>query len=547
MTSAGSAVRPAADAAAYRAVEHIYHSYLTGLILMLASRAGAARAAEVVFRTFRRQQLARFLPGLKKLGLDQLPHAVACAQYHYLSNQVGGVKVEYVYESDTKAWVRYPPPRWIWSGTAICGIPSEVSRAMLRGWHANNGVVLGNPRLGFVCTGQTVDGQPGLEGYYKEWDHDLAPEERLQFSPGERCPPFQADLAPRLPGNTWPEERLQKVLRNYAMEYVTSIVPETIRVLGPEEGGHLAGAAARLVGMHTFDEVARLLGGVEAGAAGFAKAFARLARGQDDDAELQLEGSAATVRQTSWRLMAEREALSPAVFDAWNELWVGAALAHDRFMRVDSDGTPRPRRSLLALEIRLIQNEKAAPGRCHSRCLERAASGLRHRDLDAADFALGVDLHDLLVAIGLQIQVCGKSGRLDEHVDLAAACGALQVAEDIPALLAPVTGDALTLAGDVAGEIEFVAVAGAVQILLQAEPVGVDLVVGLATDVLGGAVGERDRAGAAPVSVKAGKRAPRLGMACGDRQHERGADAGSCESLTEQAGTKQFHCSFPIK
>ena len=43
--------------------------------------------------------------------------------------------------------------------------------------------------------------------------------------------------------------RLQKVLRNYAMEYITSIVPETIAVLGPEEGGHLAGAAARLVGI----------------------------------------------------------------------------------------------------------------------------------------------------------------------------------------------------------------------------------------------------------------------------------------------------------
>src|SRR5438105_15792010 len=78
MTSAGSAV-PTADAAAYRAVEHIYHSYLTGLILMLASRAGTPRAAEVVFRTFRRQQLARFLPGLQKLGLDRLPHAVAFA------------------------------------------------------------------------------------------------------------------------------------------------------------------------------------------------------------------------------------------------------------------------------------------------------------------------------------------------------------------------------------------------------------------------------------------------------------------------------------
>ncbi len=325
----------AIDGAAYRAIDTIYHSYLTGLILMLASRAGPQRAAEVVFRTFRRQQLARFLPGLTKLGLDRLPHAVACAQYHYLSNQVGGVKVEYIPENDRKAWVRYPPPRWIWWGTAVCGIPSEVSRAVLRGWHANNGVVLGNPRLGFVCTGQTVDGQPGLEGYYKEWDHDLAPDERLQFSPGEQCPAFDPARAPGLPDNTWPQARLLKVLRNYSMEYITSIVPETIAVLGPEEGGHLAGAAARLIGMHTFDEVGALLGDVAPGAAGFAAAFARLARGQGDDAALHRDGAATIVRQTSWRLMAERENLSPAVFDAWNGLWVGAALAHDRFMRVE--------------------------------------------------------------------------------------------------------------------------------------------------------------------------------------------------------------------
>src|ERR1700752_4532319 len=119
------------------------------------------------------------------------------------------------------------------------------------------------------------------------------------------------------------------------MEYITSIGPETIRVLGPEEGGHLAGDEARLVGMHTFDEVAALLGGVEAGGAGFSQGFAPMCRGQTDHAELHREGPRASVRQTSWRLMAEREALSPAVFDAWNELWVGAALAHDRFMHID--------------------------------------------------------------------------------------------------------------------------------------------------------------------------------------------------------------------
>lgn len=323
------------DADGYVAVETIYHAYLTGLILTIVTRAGARQAAEVVFRTFRRQQLARFLLGLKKLGLDRLPHAVACAQYHYLSNQVGGVKVEYVYESDRKAWVRYPPPRWIWSGTALCAIPSEVSRAVLRGWHANNGVVLGNPRLGFVCTGQTVDGQPGLEGYYKEWDHDLASDERLQFSPGEECPPFAPERAPLLSKENWPEARLRKVLRNYAMEYVTSIVPETVAALGRSEGGHLAATAARLVGMHSFDAMASLLGGVAPGARGFAEFLTRVARAQDDDVTLDGAGEYWTVRQSSWRLMRERANLSPVVFDAWNELWVGAALAHDRKLTLD--------------------------------------------------------------------------------------------------------------------------------------------------------------------------------------------------------------------
>src|SRR4030088_3814739 len=87
-------------------------------------RGDAARttdAAEFVFRVFRRQQQERFLPGLEKLGLSHLPPAVAAAQYHYLSNWIGGVHVEYMYKSNSNAWIRYPPPRWIWKGTAICG------------------------------------------------------------------------------------------------------------------------------------------------------------------------------------------------------------------------------------------------------------------------------------------------------------------------------------------------------------------------------------------------------------------------------------------
>ena len=99
-----------------------------------------------------------------------MPDAVACAAFHYLSNRIGGVRVEFMRESDRKAWVNFVPPRWIYPGASICAVPSEVSRAFLRGWYAQNGVSLGNPRLGFVCTAQTTDGQHGLSGYFLEHD-----------------------------------------------------------------------------------------------------------------------------------------------------------------------------------------------------------------------------------------------------------------------------------------------------------------------------------------------------------------------------------------
>src|SRR4030081_865397 len=183
----------------WRGVADLYHAFFRGLILTVVTRRGTADAAEFVFRVFRRQQQERFLPGLEKLGLRHLPPAVAAAQYHYLSNWIGGVSVEYMYETDRKAWIRYPPPRWIWKGTAICGVPSEVSRAMLRGWHANNGIVLGNPRLGFVCTGQPLARQAGLEGYYCEYDHVLDVDARLQFARHLEAPMFDAGNVPALP------------------------------------------------------------------------------------------------------------------------------------------------------------------------------------------------------------------------------------------------------------------------------------------------------------------------------------------------------------
>src|SRR4051812_24981775 len=133
--------------ASWRSVADLYHAYFTGLILTVVSRRGTADAAEFVFRIFRRQQQERFLPGLEKLGLSGLPPAVAAAQYHYLSNWIGGVSVEDMHESDRKAWIRYPPPRWIWRGTAICGVPGGGSRGVFRGRDPQKGGAPRHPKL----------------------------------------------------------------------------------------------------------------------------------------------------------------------------------------------------------------------------------------------------------------------------------------------------------------------------------------------------------------------------------------------------------------
>src|ERR1700730_2762561 len=92
---------------------------------------------------------------------------------------------------------------------------------------------------------------------------------------------------------------------------------------------------------------------------------------------------------------------------------------------------------------------------------------LHHRDVDAPDLAFGADLHGLPVAGGCQRQVGCKSRSLDEHVNPSTACRALEIAENVPARFAPVAGNPIALTRDVAAQIEFVAVAGAMEILLQ--------------------------------------------------------------------------------
>ncbi len=319
------------DARAWRAVADWYHAAFTGLILATIVRCGTPLAAALVERVFARQREARFLDGLRKLGLDGLPHAVAAAQYHYLSNDVGGVAVEFMPESDRKAWVRYVPPRWIWAGTALCAVPDEVTVAMLRGWHARNGESLGNPRLGFVCTKTTTAGDVALEGYYLEHDRALAPHERLRFARDEDGPDFDPAKAPVLGSASWPPERLAKARRNYAMEYLRTALPVAVEVLGDDGVERVVRLALRQVGLQHHRDAAAALGvSPGGGAEGFARFLEAMARGQGDATRLRTDGDAVVVEQSGPRLLAGVGPARGAAIRAWRGLWEGALAAHDR-------------------------------------------------------------------------------------------------------------------------------------------------------------------------------------------------------------------------
>jgi hypothetical protein len=312
----------------WAAAEKLHHAYLTGILLFLVQSRGGDVAADFVFRTFRRQHLSKFLPALETLSLRGLPDAVACAHFIYLANRAGGVLVETMPESDKKAWVRYPPPRWIYEGASICAIPSQVSIAFLRAFHAHCGVSLGNPRLGFVCTALTTDGAPGLEGYFQEYDHDLAEDERLRFEPGERAPLFDADLAPAL---SFKGERLHRARRNYALQYIRVGLPVLCDLLGGDASAQRRPAV--LVGMQLYEELCSVLGPFDRDQKGFGDFLAALLRGCGDEPRLKTSANDVSVSVSNLRVLA-RDADRTA-FDAWNALWSGALSVHNRDLQLE--------------------------------------------------------------------------------------------------------------------------------------------------------------------------------------------------------------------
>ncbi len=311
---------------AIRAQARLHHAYFLGLQLMIATRKGPAVMGEWMFRLFRRQHHEKFLSSFGKLGLEGLPDAVACARYHVLSNSIGGVGVEYIAESERKAWVRFRYPRWMYDGPTLCGIPEEVSRGFLKGWYAHNGVSLGNPRLGFVCVSEDMTGEFGFCGYFREFDYDLTPEERLTFAKGEVPPPFDPSVQPQLPQSQWTEERLEKANRNYALEYIRNGLVELSTVIGREETEVLGGLAARLIGLQYFAQTAAMVGVDADGEGTSATYLRRMLAGMGDTAEITAVDEAGyAIEHRGLRAVRGLEEPDRAlVVNCWIELWRGA-------------------------------------------------------------------------------------------------------------------------------------------------------------------------------------------------------------------------------
>ena len=325
------------DYAAMSAQAELHHQYLLGLELMVAANEPPEAVGEWMRRLFRRLHEEKFLSSFRKLGLEGLPDAVACARYHTLSNVIGGVPVEYMEESDRKAWVRFRYPRWMFDGPAICGVPVEAGRGFLRGWYAQNGVTLGNPRLGFVCVSEDVTGQFGFCGYFREYDRELAEDERLVFAPDERPPPFDPDRQPAAPEADWSEERLAKANRNYAAEFIRNGIRELVGTIGEERALEHGKRAARLTGLQQYRRMAEAVGGVDGGPREAADFLAAMFRGMGDGVEVWDAGAGAvSLRQTGLRIArgiagAGRDNL----LACWIELWRGAVASHRRFMEVE--------------------------------------------------------------------------------------------------------------------------------------------------------------------------------------------------------------------
>jgi hypothetical protein len=275
------------------------------LQLTLLREKGEPALTEFKYRILHMHHKAHFLDGVRTLGIARdLPPAVIAARYHYLSNQVGGLGMEYVEESPRKVWIRYLAPSWGFPGAGLFAVPSRAARAVFAGWHAHNGTSLGCPRLGFVLTKLYQDGEPYDEGYFEEHDRDLASDERIQYRPVTASPDFDPAGAPRLDPAAWPDERRHRANRNFARGYVEDGIRTLLEMLGVHAACGLVAQALRAVAIQYSHELRESFGIGDDCARGLARLLASLAELAGEEPVVREEGAGRVVIERTPRVLA---------------------------------------------------------------------------------------------------------------------------------------------------------------------------------------------------------------------------------------------------
>jgi hypothetical protein len=181
-----------------------------------------------------------------------------------------------------------------------------------------------------------MTGEFGLCGYFYEYNHDLAENERLRFAKDERPPPFIAEDQPEPPPNQWGEVRLEKANRNYALDYIRNGLCELKGVIGEAQTLELGGLAARLIGLQYFAETASMIGARDGNLADAAEYLATLFAGMGDAVLVDSSGASVQLTHSDLRVVrglqgAERE----LVLACWTELWRGTMASQQQLKSLD--------------------------------------------------------------------------------------------------------------------------------------------------------------------------------------------------------------------
>jgi len=186
-----------------------------------------------------------------------------------------------------------------------------------------------------------MTGELGLGGYFKEFDRDLSPEERLRFEMHEVPPAFDASVQPSVPQDEWNAERLEKANRNYALNYIRNGLSELVKSMDAGEARALARRAAGLIGLQYFQETAAMIGAADDGLEDCADYLAAMFQGMGDEVLIASHGNTIEIEHRGLRVikgLPETEA--DLVFDCWSELWKGTARSQRimKTLEVERDG-----------------------------------------------------------------------------------------------------------------------------------------------------------------------------------------------------------------